>query len=325
VVEPTGGGTGGPVPAGTGPAADRPGNDDAVVLSAVVVTWNSANVVGECLRSLAAHPPAVRWEVIVVDNASSDGTVDVVRSAAPGATVIRNSSNRGLAAANNQGIIAAAGRELLICNPDVIFQPGAVEAMRAVLGRHDRAAWVVPRLLYEDGRTQTSAGDLPSLSEALTGRQRGRRTRAGAPEGFWWDGWAHDEERVIGRGHEAAYLVDRNVVVEVGPQDERYVLDWEGFDWTERFRRAGWEIWLAPEARVIHLGGASIRQVPARWIRSQHRGMYRYFSARRPVWWRPVLAVAFASRAAVKLAVTLGGLPMYEWAHRDRKDQPSRS
>jgi GT2 family glycosyltransferase len=294
---------------------------DPIELSVVIVTWNSASVILGCLRSLFDHPPAVPWEVIVVDNASTDGTPALVAATHPCVRVIVNATNRGLAAANNQGIVLSKGHQLLICNPDVIFGPGAVDAMRAVLERHPTAAWVVPRLLYEDGRLQTSAGDLPTLTEALIGRQGSRRHRPGAPEGFWWDGWAHDEERAIGRGHEAAYLVDRCAVAKVGLQDERYVLDWEGFDWTARFRNAGWEIWLAPKAEVVHLGGDSINQVPARWIRSQHRGMYRYFASRRSPGWRPLLAAAFALRAAIKLTATLGGVPMYAWAHRDRRDR----
>ena len=291
-----------------------------IAVSIVIVTWNSAKVVGGCLDSIESHPPSVPWEAVVIDNASSDATEQVVRTHRDTARCIVNRTNRGLAAGNNQGIAATSGDAVLICNPDVIFRPGAIDAMLGVLERHPRAGWVVPRLTYEDGRLQTSAGDLPSLGEALLGRQAGRRRRPGTTEGFWWDGWAHDEERTIGRGHEAAYVVRRRAVTEVGLQDERYVLDWEGFDWTDRFLRAGWEIWLAPEAEVVHLGGTSIRQVPARWVVSQHRGMYRYFADRRPWPWRPILAAAFGARAALKLSTVAAGIPLYQWGHRDRRD-----
>jgi len=290
-----------------------------VDLSIIVVTWNSAEVVSGCLRSIEENPPKGSYEVIVVDNASEDGTVPTVRRHFPAVRVISNRRNRGLAAANNQGLVASGGDRLLICNPDVVFGPHAIDALGAVLDRHPSAGWVVPRLRYADGGLQTSAGDLPSLAQALLGRQADRRRRAGTASGFWWDGWPHAEERPIGRGHEAAYLLRRGAVIAVGLQDERYVLDWEGFDWTDRFRTAGWEVWLAPDAEVVHLGGHSIRQVPARWVISSHRGMYRYFSARRPLRWRPVLAVAFTARAVIKLATIEAGAPMYEWAHRDRR------
>lgn len=284
--------------------------------SVVVVTWNSAEVIGGCLRSLAAHPPPDPWEVVVVDNGSRDATLEVVAGAAVGARVIANGRNRGLAAANNQGIRASTGTHLLICNPDVRFTAGAAAAMAGVLDRHPRAAWVVPRLRGEDGGLQTSAGDLPTLAQALLGRQVAGRRARGSPSGLWWDGWPHDAERVIGRGHEAAYLMRRDAVDQVGLQDERYRLDWEGFDWTARLRDAGWEVWLCPDAEVVHLGGDSIRQVPLRWLVSQHRGMYRYFADRRPRWQRPLLAGLVAARAATKAAGLATGAASYERASR---------
>ena len=176
----------------------------------------------------------------------------------------------------------------------------------------------IPRLEYPDGALQTSAGDLPSLGDALLGRQWHRHTKTDA--GFWWDGWAHDVERQIGRGHEAAYLVRAELVADIGGQDERFVLDWEGIDWTASARAVGWEVWFTPAACIVHLGGASIRQVPVRWIVRSHRGMYRYFAKRRPFVVRPLLWLAVTARGAVKLA----GLPLratsYERGHRAPAD-----
>jgi N-acetylglucosaminyl-diphospho-decaprenol L-rhamnosyltransferase len=298
----------------TNPAPD----DQPPGLSVVIVNWNARDALLGCLRSLEAQRWTVTWEAVVVDNGSRDGSVEAVRAAFPAVRVIANADNRGLAAANNQGMRAARGEVLLICNPDVVFGDGAVEELLATLARHERAGFVVPRLLYEDGALATSAGDLPTLREALFGRQSQRRAASGAPSGFWWDGWGHDEERAIGRGHECAYVVRRRAVEDIGWQDEGYPLDWEGIEWTARLRRHGWEVWLSPRAEVVHLGGASIRQVPLRWVVSSHRGMYRYFAPQRPAWQRPGLAVAIGSRAAIKLAATAAGAAMYERAHRAR-------
>ena len=291
-------------------------------VSVVVVTWNSAAVVEGCLRSLPSGMGNRSYEVTVVDNGSADDTVERVRASSPGARVVANGANRGLPAANNQGLLLSSGAHVLVCNPDVIFAPGSVDAMVSVMERHPAAGWVVPRLVYEDGALQTSAGDLPSLRDTVLGRQASRRRQSGATSGFWWDQWGHDEERPIGRGHEAAYLVRRAATDSVGLQDERYVLDWEGIDWTDRFRVAGWEVWLCPDAEVVHLGGNSIRQVPFRWVVSQHRGMYRYFADRQPRIWKPLLAATFALRAAVKIAGIRAGVPLYQRAHRDRHTDP---
>jgi GT2 family glycosyltransferase len=287
-------------------------------VSVVIVTWNSAPVIEGCLLSLLHQLPADA-ELFVVDNASGDGTAAVVRQVAPHANVIINTTNRGLAAANNQGMVSATGERFLICNPDVVFAPGAVAAMIDVMDRHDRAAWVVPRLMYEDGTLQTSVGDLPTLSEALLGRQVARKRAPGTDSGFWWDGWPHNEERSVGRAFECAYLIRRTAVAQVGLQDERYFLDWEGLDWTERFRRQQWEIWFSPSAEVVHLGGTSRKQVPFRSVYLQHKGMYLYFSDRSPKPARPLLALAFGARGLFKLGVTRLGVPLYAWGHRDRK------
>jgi hypothetical protein len=295
-------------------------SDGASDVSVIIVTWNSAAVIAECIASVRRELPLNKAEIVVIDNASSDETVELVRSSAPDAHVIVNEFNRGLAAANNQGMVLSGGSTFLICNPDVIFQPGSIGSMIEVLDRHDRAAWVVPRLIHEDGVLQTSVGDLPTLAETILGRQVARRRAPGSPSGFWWDGWPHETERTVGHIFECAYVVSRRAVDEVGLQDERYVLDWEGLDWAERFHRTGWEIWFAPQSEVVHLGGTSRRQVPYRSVISQHRGMYFYFADRSPWTWKPFLAAIFSLRALLKLALTGLGVPLYSWAHRDRHE-----
>ncbi len=293
---------------------------DVGSVSVVVVTWNSGPVIEECLRSLQRELPDGS-EIIVIDNHSADDTVQKVRAVAPSARVIANADNRGLAAANNQGMAAAVGDCFLISNPDVIYQPGSVRAMVAVMGRHERAAWVGPKFLHEDGALQTSVGDLPTLGDALLGRQVARRRTPGSASGFWWDGWPHDEERQVGRAFEPAYLIRRAASDAVGLQDERFVLDWEGFDWAERLQRVGWEIWFAPEAEVMHLGGTARKQVPFRSIISMHRGMYFYFSTRHSPAMKPIFALVFGARALFKMGVTRLGVPLYNWSHRDRRDR----
>jgi N-acetylglucosaminyl-diphospho-decaprenol L-rhamnosyltransferase len=288
-------------------------------VSVVVVTWNSSSVITGCLTTLQTELPAGS-EIIVVDNASRDNTVALVRELSPDARVIVNEGNRGLAAGNNQGLVAARGDCFLICNPDVEFQPGSVREMLAVLGRHERAAWIVPKQIFSDGVLQTSVGSLPSVWECFWGRQVAMRRQQGTDTGFWWDGWPHDEERTVGHAFECAYVVRRAAVEDIGLQDERYVLDVEGLDWCERFQRNGWEIWFAPEAVVMHLGGTSRRQVPIRTVISQHKGMYYYYSDRTAAVWKPFLAVMFGGRAAVKMGLTKLGVPLYNWGFRDRRE-----
>jgi GT2 family glycosyltransferase len=281
-------------------------------VAAVIVNWNAGEALLDCVKSLRAAS-STPVDVVVVDNASKDDSVARLAAADPEARIIRNRHNAGLPAANNQGLVATDAPYVLISNPDIVYRSGAVDAFVAAAERHPKAAFVIPRLTYEDGTTQTSVGDLPTFGEALRGRQAQRRA-PGSDAGFWWDGWGHDVERQVGRGHEAAYLVRREAIAAVGVQDERFFLDWEGIDWTARMRDAGWEVWFTPEAVAVHLGGVSIRQVPFRWIIRSHRGIYRYYAKRHPSW-RPWLAPVLAGRAATKLALAAAS-DVYQRGHR---------
>jgi GT2 family glycosyltransferase len=296
------------------------------MVTAVVVNWNGGDVVVDCLRSLLEFPPSVGLDIVLVDNASSDGSVDRIRAELPGVRIIANSRNLGLPAANNQGIKASTSPYVLISNPDVIYQAGSVDALVDLLDRRAGASFAFAQLRDPDGRVQTAAGDLPTLREALLGRvlterlRRRRSPRTGTGDddprrGFWWYGWEHDSEQRIGHGIEACYLVRRSAIDDFGLQDESFVLDWEGIEWSRRAAEAGWEIWFCPRAQVIHAGGVSIRQVPFRWVVSSHRGMYRYFRHEvRPVG-RPLAAAAIGLRAGAKLAAAAVDPRLYDRAH----------
>jgi GT2 family glycosyltransferase len=293
-----------------------------MLVSVVIVNWNARDDLVRCLRSLEEDPPPGDWEVVIVDNGSTDGSLDAASAVLPGVRTIVNPGNRGLAAGNNQGIAATTGDYVLISNPDVIYSGGAIAEMCAVLERHPRAAIAVPQLLRPNGQRQTSAGSLPTLREAALGGLR-RRRRADVMSGYWWHAWAHDEERPIGHGAEAAYLVRRAAIEDVGPQDERFSLDWEGIDWSARMGQRDWEIWFAPGAVVEHVGGASIRQAQLRWVTASSFAMYCYFSARRPRWQGPFLAALFGARAILKAGVIKVGFPVYELAERRKRIDPA--
>lgn len=282
-------------------------------ISIVIVTWNSADVVGPCLVSLEAHAPRRPWEAVVVDNASTDDTVALTRTSAPWAHVVANSTNRGLAAAINQGLVASRGEYLIVANPDVRLHEAAIDALCDLLDRRPEAAFAIPQLMQKDGQDQVSVGSLPRLREALGGSLVGRNDRAA---GFWWRSWKHDEEFPIAHGQEACFAVRRQAAAHVGALNEAYPLDWEGIDWSARAREAGWEIWFCPRARITHLGGASIRKAPARWIVQSHVGMYQYFKARTRPAVRPFLWASIVARALVKLLAHSAGMSSYDRAHR---------
>jgi GT2 family glycosyltransferase len=134
--------------------------------------------------------------------------------------------------------------------------------------------------------------------------------------GFWWDGWAHDEEVPIGHGAESCYLVRAAALAQIGLQDRRFFLDWEGIEWSRRAAHHGWEIWFCSGAEVTHRGGESVKQNRVRWVVSSHAGMYRYFAAEVPAMLHLLMGLLIASRALLKLASLAAGAPLYDRANR---------
>ena len=238
-------------------------------------------------------------EVVIVDNASTDGSAEEIEGLWPQVSLIRNQDNRGLASGNNQGIAATTGEYVIICNPDLVFTGNTIGELVRCLERRPRAAIVGGRMLTPEGGLHTSVGDLPRLRDAMLGT-----ARTGP---YWWTQWSHDEERAVGHVLEACYAVRRAAIEEVGPQDAGFFMNWEGLDWAARFAARGWETWFCPSAEVIHVGGVSVKQVQWRWEVWSHRSMYRYFRrhSRVPA---PLLGSLIAVRTLIKaLAVLVRG------------------
>jgi N-acetylglucosaminyl-diphospho-decaprenol L-rhamnosyltransferase len=249
-----------------------------VILSVVIVSWNVRDVLQTCLESLRPEWERTWAEVIVVDNASTDGTPDLVRDHYPAVRLIANAANRGFGAANNQGMTAAGGRYLLLLNPDTVVLPGALEALVAFIEAHPRVGLVAPRLLNPDGSLQRNAFHFPGLVQvaldlfpvhprlmesALNGRY-GREPHAKGP--FMID-------HPLG----AAMLVRREVWEETGGFDEDYFMYAEEVDWCRRIHQAGWTIWQVPAAEIVHYGGQSTRQMPDSMFIELWRARYRFF------------------------------------------------
>jgi GT2 family glycosyltransferase len=260
-----------------------------VDLSIVIVSYNTRALLEACLASLpagcepdtrapdAASPRPLRYEVIVVDNASSDGSAAAVRERFPEARLIQNDTNRGFAAANNLAFPLCRGRCLVLLNADTEVTPGALSVLVAFLDAHPRVGAAGPRLLNPDGSGQPSGFPFPRLSEAVLGlllhRQRAAKRRfedgaatAGGAESVEAHDWLTG----------ACLVIRREVLEEVGPLDEGFFFEAEDVDWCRRIRAAGWEICLVPAARVMHVRSASGIGFSPDALRS-HAGHCYYF------------------------------------------------
>ena len=176
--------------------------------TAIVVTYNSSGVIGACLASLAGTP------TIVVDNASGDGTVALVRREHPGVRVVVRARNGGYARAVNDGIRAAGSDDVLVVNPDVVVAPGALAALEAHLATHDRVGIAVPRLVYPDGTIQESVRTFPNPVALLARRTPFGRTRwgRGILSGHLLDARSDVDPRPVDWAIGAAMLVRRAAI-----------------------------------------------------------------------------------------------------------------
>ena len=239
-------------------------------VSIVLVSWNTRVVVLDCLASLPAAAESLAFEVLLVDNASADDTLTAVAARFPEVSVIANRTNRGLAAANNQGIRAARGRYILLLNSDTVPEPRSITALVALAESRPSAGALGAMLLHSDGTFQASFQDAPGLfRECLAASGLGRRL---VYEGYPGYGQSHSlARRQVDVISGACMLLTRAAIDQVGVLDELYFMYSEETDYCRRLRDSGWEVWYTPDARVLHHGGQSTRQAPAAMVRALYR------------------------------------------------------
>jgi len=248
-------------------------------LSIVIVSWNVCDLLRQCLRSIFANLQACEIEVIVVDNASGDDSVEMVRTEFPDVHIIANARNRGFPAANNQGITIAQGRYVFLLNPDTEVVDDALATMIAFADEHVDVAVIGPQLLNPDGSVQSSRRRLPTLATAVfestwltpyAPRSVLRRYRMlDTP-----DEMTQDADWVDG----AALMARRRAIEQIGPMDEGFFMYSEELDWCRRFGEGGWRVVYLPAARIVHHRGKSSEQVAAASHIHFQTSKVRYFS-----------------------------------------------
>jgi GT2 family glycosyltransferase len=223
---------------------------DGLSLSVILVSYNALPYLEACLRSLTSSLAAVEHEIIVVDNASEDGSAAVVERTFPQVHLIRNRENLGYPRANNQGIAAAGGEYVLLLNPDTEVLPGALDHLMAELHARSRAGAAAPILRLPSGRIQVSFGwSVNFLSEFAKKLILNR----------YLSRWAetHKAARKVGWLGGACILIRREVLELVGGFDETFFLYFEDIDLCYRIRDMGFDLYLVPKVEIRHVGGAS--------------------------------------------------------------------
>lgn len=252
-----------------------------VDLSVIVVNWNTRELLRACLASVKRHTTGLDYELVVVDNGSSDGSPEMVRAEFPEAVRIENPDNRGFAAANNQGLRAAQGRAVLLLNSDTELIENSLLKLHKFLFSREEIGGVGGRLTYPGGAPQWSYGFEPSLGRmlwitvsGLLGVPWGRKPGAVIPEGV-------DQpipvEYVVG----ADLMVKKSALDQIGLLDESFFAYFEETDLCRRIRAAGFEVWFTPETAIVHRVGSSFGLESLPRLRIYYVSLFRYLRKHR--------------------------------------------
>ncbi len=228
-------------------------------VSVIVVNMNTRELLFECLQSV--RQCTIPKEVIVVDNASTDGSPEMVEREFREVKLIRNAANERFAKPNNDGMKIAQGRYIFLLNSDASLKPLALEKLVAYMDDHRDVGMCGPQLLYPDGGIQPSCRGFVSLwthfcDMVVLDRLFPQSQLFAGSEMTFFD---HASEREVDHVMAAAVIVRQEVIQSVGMFDERFSIYYNDLDWSYRIKKAGWKIVFCPEARVVHHLGKTAR------------------------------------------------------------------
>ncbi|OHB44439.1 MAG: hypothetical protein A2Y13_08555 [Planctomycetes bacterium GWC2_45_44] len=223
-------------------------------LSIIIVNYNTAGFLSQCLASCYKADCRDAFEVIVVDNASSDDSCIIVERDFPQAKLIKNKKNCGFAAANNQGFKISQGRHILFLNPDTVVNPGTFEKMICFLDKNPDAGAAAPKLLYPDNSLQFSSRSFYNIRTILLKRTFFGKIfpKSKILRDYLMADWNHNDIRAIDWALAACLMVRKDLFGKIGGFDEGYRLYFEDVDLCYRIDKAGYKIYYLPDAIVLH-------------------------------------------------------------------------
>lgn len=288
------------------------GVKDTGTLTIIIVTWNTRELTRACLASLRDADPARDWDIIVVDNASMDGTPDMIRTEFPWVRLMVNQENLGFGRANNIALREVETEYAFLLNSDAELTRDAATKLLQFMEHHPDVGVTGGQLIFPDGRLQNAIVSFPSLVTELTNksllqvlfprRYPGKRQRYAAPL---------EVDSVIG----AAMMLRMDAARSVGFFDEDYFFFLEETDLCFRLRRRGWKVFFLPEARIVHHQGSSVGRVKARARVEYQRSLHLFFEKN----YGPAKTKIIKAHGYIKAWVNLlGALPQ-------RVFRPSRS
>ena len=280
-------------------------------VSVIIVNWNTKELLRDCLSSVYEHAGDIDYEIIVIDNASIDGSAEMVKNNFQQVILMENSYNRGFATANNQGMAVAKGRYMLLLNSDTVVLDNAIANIVNFADENPQIAVTGCRVLNPDRTLQRTCFMFPSvlnmlLSSTYLYKLFPKNRFFGREQMTWWN---RNDVRQVDVVTGCFMLVRREAIDQVGMMDEQFFMYGEETDWCYRFREKGWKVMFAPVGQIIHFGGQSTAQKPVAMIvqlrLSILKFMKKHYSRSAYLIARFLVALFFAIRLPVWLAKAL--------------------
>lgn len=248
-------------------------------LTIIIVSWNAKEYLFKCLRSITQTVASKHFDIIVVDNASSDGSPQMVIEQYPQVKLVRNSINLGFAGANNMGIRASKGKYLALINSDVEIMDACLDNLYKYMETHPDIGMLGPQILDSKGAIQRSCMGFPTLWNTFC---RALTLDTMFPKIKLFGGnlmtyWPHNTVKDVDVINGCFWMVRRDALNQVGMLDERFFMYAEDKDWCKRFNSAGWRVVYYPEAKAKHYGGASSSNSPIRFYLEMYRANMQYW------------------------------------------------
>ncbi len=254
-------------------------------LSIIIINWNTKNLLNDCLVSVFRNAPSCHHEIIVVDNASSDGSQELVRAKFPTVTLIANHKNLGFAAANNIAIRKSSGRNILLLNSDTLVHGNVLQKSHTYLGLNPAVGFMGCRVLNSDGTLQHSTSQFPSFTNLMI-QTFGLDRLSFVPflQRYQMKNWKRTEEKDVETVSGCYLMLKRTCLNSIGLLDDNFFFFGEETDWCLRARKAGWKVRFAPVGEITHFGGGSsgslnhkrdlmLTEATIR-LHMKHRGLY---------------------------------------------------
>ena len=244
-------------------------------LAIIIVSWNTKSLLYACLESILFYPPDCSYEIWVVDNDSTDGSVEMVREQFPEVNLIASEVNWGFAGGNNLALRQVRADYILLLNPDTEVKPEALSALVAFMERQPEAGAAGSRLLNPDDTLQLSCHPMPTLSRELWRLLHLDKIKAyGRYKMHQWD---ETTPRAVDILQGASLLLRKPLLDKIGLFDETYFMYSEEVDLCRRIQLAGWQLYWVPQSQVVHYGGQSTRQVAAEMFLRLYEGKLLFF------------------------------------------------